>query len=120
MRILAALLLAGCAAAQPPFTLDRVLSAAFPSGLTASPSGGKFAWVENARGVRNIWVAEAPRYQARQITAYTQDDGYELAGLVWTPVGDAIVYTRLEARTAPASIRTPRSIRRVPSRMSGW
>ena len=66
MRILAALLLAGCAAAQPPFTLDRVLSAAFPSGLTASPSGGKFAWVENARGVRNIWVAEAPRYQARQ------------------------------------------------------
>ena len=68
MRILAALLLAGCAAAQPPFTLDRVLSAAFPSGLTASPTGAKFAWVENARGVRNIWVAEAPDYKGRRLT----------------------------------------------------
>ena len=96
MRILAALLLAGCAAAQPPFTLNQVLGAAFPSQLIASPTGGKFAWVENARGVRNIWVAEAPRYQARQITAYTQDDGQELAGLVWMPDGGSIVYTRLD------------------------
>jgi len=96
MRIFAALLLAGCAGAQPPFTLDQVLSAAFPSELTTAPADGRFAWVENARGVRNIWVAEAPRYQARQITAYTQDDGYELAGLVWTPDGGSIVYTRLD------------------------
>ena len=109
MRLIAALLLAGCAAAQPPFTLDRVLSAAFPSELTASPNGGKlaWAWVENARGVRNIWVAEAPRYQARQITAYTQDDGYELAGLVWTPAGDAIVYTRLDGTNRAGEYPNP-------------
>jgi len=107
MRMLAALLLAGCAAAQPPFTLNQVLGSAFPSGLTASPAGGKFAWVENARGVRNIWVAEAPRHQARQITAYTQDDGQELAGLVWTPAGDAIVYTRLEGTNRAGEYPNP-------------
>jgi len=94
MRFFAALLLAGCAAAQPPFTLDRVMSAAFPSELTAFPGGGRFAWVENARGVRNIWVAEAPRYQARRVTPYTADDGYELGDLAWTPDGASIVYTR--------------------------
>ncbi|MGD0666091.1 MAG: prolyl oligopeptidase family serine peptidase [Bryobacteraceae bacterium] len=107
MRIIAVLLLAGCAAAQPPFTLDRVLSAAFPSELTASPTGGKFAWVENARGVRNIWVAEAPRYQARQITDYTQDDGYELSGLVWTPDGEAIAYARLDGTNRAGEYPNP-------------
>jgi dipeptidyl aminopeptidase/acylaminoacyl peptidase len=107
MRILAALLLAGCAAAQPPFTLNQVLGSAFPTELTASPANGKFAWVENARGVRNIWVAEAPRYEARQITAYTQDDGHELSGLAGTPAGDAIVYTRLDGTNRAGEYPNP-------------
>ena len=107
MRILAALLLAGCAAAQPSFTLDQVLGAAFPTELTAAPAGGKFAWVENARGVRNIWVAEAPRYQARPITGYKLDDGYELAGLAWTPDGASIVYTRLDGANRAGEYPNP-------------
>jgi len=89
------LLLAACATAQQaPFTLDQVLGFAFATELTASPTGGKVAWVVNLRGVRNIMVAEPARYQARQITAYTEDDGYELGQLAWTPDASAIVYTR--------------------------
>jgi dipeptidyl aminopeptidase/acylaminoacyl peptidase len=107
MRILAALLVAGCATAQPPFTLDQVLSAAFPSELVAAPGGGKFAWVENARGVRNIWVAEAPGYQARQITTYTVDDGHELSGLVWMPDGASIVYTDLDGANRAGEYPNP-------------
>jgi len=106
MRFFAIALLAGCAAAQP-FTLDRVMSAAFPSGLTAFPGGGKFAWVENARGVRNIWVAEAPRYQARRITPYTADDGYELGELAWTPDGAAVVYTRSDGANRAGEYPNP-------------
>jgi hypothetical protein len=45
--------------AQSSFTLEQVLSAPFPAELTVSPGGG-VAWVANARGVRNIWVAEPP------------------------------------------------------------
>ena len=76
MRWLPALLFSIAASAQPaPFTLDQVLGAAFPTELTAAPSGGKVAWVSNARGVRNIMVAEPPAYQARKITNYAQDDG---------------------------------------------
>jgi len=88
------LLLAACATAQEPFTLDQVLGFAFPTELTAAPTGGKLAWVVNLRGVRNIMVAEPPRYQARQITPYTEDDGYDLGELGWTPDASAIVYTR--------------------------
>jgi dipeptidyl aminopeptidase/acylaminoacyl peptidase len=93
MKLLPALAFAACAyAAQPPFTLDQVLGAAFPTELTAAPAGGKIAWVSDARGVRNILVAEPPSYQARNITPYTADAGQDLTDLRWTPDASAIVY----------------------------
>src|ERR1035441_655153 len=77
MRLLPALLFSIAAfAQQAPFTLEQALSSAFPTELTAAP-GGKVAWVSNARGVRNIMVAEPPAYQARKITGYTQDRSEE-------------------------------------------
>lgn len=51
--------LAVLAAAGPaPFTLDQVISAPFPSGLVAAQGHPRVAWVMNARGARNVWVAE--------------------------------------------------------------
>jgi len=95
MRVLAVFTIALAASAQQaPFTLDQVLSSAFPTGLTAAPAGGKVAWVSNAKGVRNIMVAEPPGYQGRKITAYTADDGQEMGSLAWTPDASAIVYVR--------------------------
>ena len=99
MRISAALAAVATAAAaafgqQAPFSLEQVLSAAFPSELTAAPAGGKVAWVANSRGVRNIMVAEPPGYQARPVTAYQADDGQELMDLRWTPDAGALVYVR--------------------------
>src|SRR5437764_13779186 len=94
MRLPLALLMLPCAFAQGGFTLDQVLSAAFPSELTASPAGAKAAWVSYVRGVRNILVADPPSYRARRITSYTEDDGQELLELRWTPDASAIVYVR--------------------------
>ena len=51
------------AAQQEPFTLEQVMSAPFPSELVAAPAGGKVAWVFDASGGRNIWVAEPPDYK---------------------------------------------------------
>src|SRR5215475_82519 len=108
MRLTFALLLCLPLGAEQ-FTLDQVLSAPFPSELTASPTGAKAAWVSNSRGVRNIRVAEPPAYTPRSITAYTEDDGQELTNLRWTPDASAIVYVRggtpnpALALTAPAS-----------------
>ena len=84
-----------CAAGQPaPFTLEQALGAAFPGELTAAPAGGKVAWIANARGVRNVMVAEPPLYQARKITPYIADDGQELSDLRWTADASAVVYVR--------------------------
>ncbi|MBW8875384.1 MAG: S9 family peptidase [Acidobacteria bacterium] len=75
-------------------TLEALLAAPFPSELLASPAGGKLAWIQNANGVRNLWVAEPPDYKGRQITRYTQDDGQQLGGLEWTPDGKGLIYVR--------------------------
>lgn len=79
---------------QDRFTLEQVMSAPFPSGLTASTSGSKIAWILNAKGARNIWIAEPPAYKGRQLTSYAEDDGMELGELVWTPDAKALIYTR--------------------------
>ncbi len=92
--LLAALLLALPAVAQTGPTLEQLLSAPFPSDLTAAPSGGRVAWVLNDRGVRNLWVADPPDYRGRPVTRYTQDDGQSINSLDWTPDGRTIVYVR--------------------------
>jgi dipeptidyl aminopeptidase/acylaminoacyl peptidase len=81
-------------AQEKQFTLEQVMSAPFPSDLVAAPTGGRLAWVLNAKGARNIWVAEPPAYKGRQITAYAEDDGIEVGELTWTPDGQTILFTR--------------------------
>src|SRR6266496_2675184 len=93
MRLLIIAILA-CSARAQSFTLDQILSAPFPSELTASPDGAKAAWVSNSKGVRNIRVAGPPDYRARAITNYTEDDGQEISALRWLPDASAIVYVR--------------------------
>src|SRR5260221_2531171 len=90
---LALCLLVATQAAPPRFSLEQALSAPFPDNLTGGP-GGRVAWVLNARGARNIWVAEAPEYRGRQLTKYTEDDGQEIGQLRWTPDGRRLLYVR--------------------------
>src|SRR5207247_5473545 len=82
------------AAQQPAFTLEQALAAPFPDNLVAAATGGAVAWVFNANGARNIWVAAPPEYLGRPVTAYPDDDGQEIGDLAWTPDGKAIAYTR--------------------------
>ncbi len=97
IRALFALLFAcSTAFAAPParFTLEQVMSAPFPSQLTAAPKGGAVAWVLNEHGARNVWIAEAPTYSGRRLTSFRVDDGQEISQLTWTPDGRSIVFVR--------------------------
>src|SRR6476646_4176058 len=76
------------------FSLEPVTSSPFPSELTVSKRGDKIAWAFDAEGKRNVWIAEAPAYAARQLTRYNSDDGQELTDLVFAPNGSAIAYVR--------------------------
>ena len=95
--ILAALFFSPAARAQKAPTLEQILSAPFPTELTAAPAKGRVAWVFNARGARNLWVAEPAAdgsYKSRQLTPYTDDDGQDLGQLAWSADAQTIVYTR--------------------------
>src|SRR5712671_7373227 len=76
------------------FTLEQVMSSPFPSKLTVSKRGDKIAWAFDAEGKRNIWIAEAPAFTARQLTHYNSDDGQELTDLLFSPNGNTIAYVR--------------------------
>jgi len=97
-------------AAQPPaVTLEGLLSAPFPTELSASETGGKLAWVQNARGVRNLWVAEPPEYRGRQVTRYAADDGQQIGGLEWTPDAKTVVYVRGAGANRQGDVPNPTS-----------
>ncbi|MGB6682217.1 MAG: prolyl oligopeptidase family serine peptidase [Candidatus Acidiferrum sp.] len=96
LMMLAALMICPPAKAQKSPTIEQFLSAPFPTELTAAPAKGRVAWVFNAQGVRNIWVAEPASdgsYKSRQLTSYKDDDGQDLGDLSWAPDAETIVYT---------------------------
>ena len=89
------------------FTLNDVMQAPFPYYMVAAPTGAAVAWVFDAKGCRNIWVADPSHgAKARQITPYTEDDGFDIGELAWSPDTTSIAFTRgqsLEDET-PANV----------------
>ena len=70
------------------------MSSPFPSELVAAIHSNRVAWVFDAKGVRNIWVADGPDFAhtARQLTHFTADDGQPIASLKLTPDGKTALY----------------------------
>ncbi len=88
---------AGLALAQPATAqtddLAKALALAVASGLTGARDAPKFAWVENAAGVRNIWIGERGG-PARQVTDYAEDDGQPIYDLALSGDGASLAYVR--------------------------
>ena len=97
------------ASAQKAFTLEQILSAPFPSDLTAAKNSNRVAWVFDQQGKRNIWVAEAPSFAARQLTKYSEDDGQEISELRFSSDANAIVYVRGGGKNAAGQVPNPTS-----------
>ena len=91
------------------FTLEQVMSSPFPSNLTAAEKTGRIAWVFAFKGARNVWVADAPGFQAHQVTHYNEDDGMPIAALKLTPDGRTAVYARGSEANAAGEIADPTS-----------
>ncbi len=89
------------------FTIKQILSSPFPSHLVAAPEGAKVAWVQNAEGVRNIWIAVGPEYIGRQITKYDQDDGQTLNNLQFTPDEQSIIYVTGDGANRQGELPNP-------------
>jgi Tol biopolymer transport system component len=107
LGVLTLTLVIPCSTAAQPVTLEGLLSAPFPSEIVAAPVGGHVAWVQNARGSRNVWVTTAPDFKSRQLTTYTGDDGQEITGVSWSADGKTVLYVRGGAPNRQNEIPNP-------------
>src|SRR6516164_9225160 len=85
MWILLCIFCVGSQVLAATFTSEQVFSSQFPSNLVAASHAGRVAWVFDFKGARNVWVADAPIFAARQVTPYSGDDGQPIASLRITP-----------------------------------
>jgi len=90
--LLPLLLISNTIAAQ--VTIEKLLSAPFPSDLEASPDGKYITWVFNNKGVRNVWMADENGTNVKQLTHYTDDDGLEITDLHISPDNNNILFVR--------------------------
>jgi dipeptidyl aminopeptidase/acylaminoacyl peptidase len=106
---------AGSALAQRGgFTLEQIMSSPFPTGLTAAAHANRIAWVFNSKGERNVWVADAPGFEARQVTHYQGDDGQDIFSLRLTPDGKTVVYARGSEVSGEGNVANPASELKEP------
>ncbi len=102
--------------AQPAVKLDDLLSAPFPTQLTAAPYGGGLAWVINERGARNIMYTDRPGDKARKLTIYDKDDGQEITDLMLLPNASGLLFVRGGAPNRQGEIPAPTSPADWPTR----
>jgi dipeptidyl aminopeptidase/acylaminoacyl peptidase len=94
-------------ASASTFTIEQVMSSPFPSNLVAASRSGRIAWVFDAKGVRNVWVADAPDFAGRPVTHYEGDEGMPIASLRITPDGRSLVYVRGSEANEESRIADP-------------
>lgn len=100
-----------CCAQVPAqgFSLRQVMSSPFPTNLVGASQSARIAWIFNTKGEHNVWVADAPNFEARQLTHYTGDDGLPLAAVKLTPDGRTVVYARGTEANSAGEIADPTS-----------
>ncbi|PYL09690.1 MAG: hypothetical protein DME33_03360 [Verrucomicrobia bacterium] len=100
------------------FTLEQVLSAPFPYGLTGASHATRVAWIFDNKGERNIWVADAPDFVPRQVTHYKGDDGQQIASVRLTPDGKTVVYARGSEVNKEGTSANPQSLAKLPKQQA--
>lgn len=103
------LLFAGSLRAQEPFTIEQVLSPAFPYELVAARATDRIAWLEHERGMRNGYTAAAPDFEPRRLSISDEDDGHDLSGLQISADGSVIAFLRGHAPNRDGWVANPTS-----------
>ncbi len=117
MKLLYALVLVfsiSAFAQKPSFTLEQVMSSPFPTNLTAADKAPRIAWVFDAKGERNIWIADAPAFEGRQVTHYQGDNGQDIFSPMLTPDGKIVVYARGSEINRDGHVANPGTDTREP------
>ncbi len=78
--------------AQKSFTIEQVLSYAFPYELVSARKADRIAWIEVEQGKRNVYTAAAPDLASIRLTSFMADDGIDLTSLKISDDGAVVVF----------------------------
>ncbi|HEY5029439.1 MAG TPA: hypothetical protein VIK39_13595, partial [Candidatus Angelobacter sp.] len=104
---------------KPSFTLEQVMSSPFPTALTSAAKVNRIAWVFDSKGERNVWIADAPDFAARQVTHYQGDDGQDIFAVKLTPDGKTVVFARGSEVSSEGHVANPSTETKEP-RQQVW
>lgn len=76
------------------FTIEAVLSPAYPYELVSARRTDRIAWLAYERGMRNVYTAAAPRFTPLRLTQFLEDDGTDLSSLSISEDGSVVVFVR--------------------------
>src|SRR5215471_13336949 len=76
------------------FTIEQVMSPAFPYGLVGAKHAERIAWMEDEKGMRNVYTAAAPDFKRVRITGVAEDDGVDLQSVELSDDGSVAVFVR--------------------------
>lgn len=87
-------LLAAPLTAQQRVTIPDILSPAFRYELVSARRADRIAWIENERGMRNVYTAAAPDFVPVRLTSFMDDDGTDLTSLQISDDGEILLFVR--------------------------
>jgi len=92
------------------FTLEEVLSPGFAYNLVAAAGAERIAWLENERGMRNVYTATPPDFTPVRLTHFMEDDGTDLTGLQISGDGSVVAFIRGHAPNRVGWVANPSSL----------
>ena len=84
-----------------------------PYNLVSAKHADRIAWIENERGMRNVYTAMPPGYEPVRLTNYLEDDGINLTYLQISDDGEIVIFLR-------GRFVRGRFVRGYPSNRDGW
>jgi len=88
-------------------TIENLLSVPFPTELKSSSDGRRLAWIFNDKGVRNVFIANAPAFIPHKLTNNTEDNGIDITGLSFSPDGGKLLFVQGNTRNGAGESANP-------------
>ena len=93
--------------AQEKFTIEQIISPAYPFDLVSAKKTDRIAWIEYERGMRNVYTAAAPDFKPVRLTDFMEDDGNDLSSLSISDDGSIILFVRGHAPNRQGWVANP-------------
>ena len=91
------------------WSIEQIVGSPFPGEMVADRAGRRLAWVFNAQGKRNIWLAEEGGSRTRQLTRFDSDTGQEISSIQFSHDGAWIVFVRGGSENNAREVPNPTS-----------